>query len=282
MTKQQFKYNIGNLAKTIKKYIEQGRNISYSAVFTIDGKKQKLIDLAEFKTFRLLNRFLEDKTPSRIRVEIYDRNDTKNMIDFRDFDFDVPVVEPVVERPAFMGFGEAEISQIVDQRMAERQRAQEHEDLKEHVKELMDENQELLDKIEELESANEKLEIDIEKKQSIRYYAGMLGDILESFGIKRDKIKKPLAELMGVEEEKEEPKQVTGQQSDNSGIVEEELSPEEKKRAEIINLITQYLKTLPNATLATVFKIFSAIEQNPFTGEEILDYLNNRNPKNDE
>lgn len=202
------------------------------------------------------------------------------MIGVKDFDFGVPEKAP--EKPAFIGFGEAEINQIVDQRMAEKQRQIDHEELKDHVRELTGENQELQQKIEALEDANAVLETELEKKKTIRYYAGMLGDILESFGIKRDKIKKPLAELMGVDDEKAEQKQVTGQEKDTSGIVEEEASTEQKKRAEIIDLIHQYLKSLPNITLANVFKIFSAIEQSPFIADELLDYLNNRNPKTDE
>lgn len=280
MTKQQFKYQLGNLRKVINKLIAEGREIVYSAIFTIDGKKQKLIDLADAKKFNLLNRFMEYENPTHLRIEYYDKQDTRNMIDVKDFPFDAPEKAP--EKTEFRGFGEAEINQIVDQRMAEKQRQMDHEELKDHVRELTVENQELQDKIEALEDTNAHLEVELEKKKSIRYYAGMLGDILESFGIKRDKIKKPLAELMGVDEDSPEPKQVAGQQKDASGIVEEESSPDQQKRTEIINLIDQYLQTLPNVTLANVFKIFSAIEQSPFIADELLDYLKNRNNKSDE
>ncbi len=280
MNKQQFKYQLGNLRKVINKLIAEGREIVYSAIFTIDGKKQKLIDLADAKKFNLLNRFMEYENPTHLRIEYYDKQDTRNMIDVKDFPFDAPEKAP--EKTEFRGFGEAEINQIVDQRMAEKQRQMDHEELKDHVRELTVENQELQDKIEALEDTNAHLEVELEKKKSIRYYAGMLGDILESFGIKRDKIKKPLAELMGVDEDSPEPKQVAGQKKDASGIVEEEPSPDQQKRAEIINLIDQYLQTLPNVTLANVFKIFSAIEQSPFIADELLDYLKNRNNKSDE
>ena len=280
MTKQQFTYKLGNLRKKINELVGQGMEILYSATFTIDGKKQKLIDMADYQNFKLLGKFMEYENPTSVRVEWYDKNDTRNMIGVKDFDFGAPEKAP--EKPAFIGFGEAEINQIVDQRMAEKQRQIDHEELKDHVRELTGENQELQQKIEALEDANAALEGELEKKKTIRYYAGMLGDILESFGIKRDKIKKPLAELMGVDDEKAEQKQVTGQDKDTSGIVEEESSPEQKKRAEIIDLIHQYLKSLPNITLANVFKIFSAIEQSPFIADELLDYLNNRNPKTDE
>ncbi len=280
MNKQQFKYQLGNLKKKFNELAEQGIEIVYSATFTIDGKKQKLVDMADYQKFSLLNRFLEYENPTRVRIEWYDKNDTRNMIGVKDFDFETPEKAP--EKPAFFGFGEAEINQIVDQRMAEKQRLMDHEELKDHVRELTSENQELQDKIEALENTNVQLEEELEKKKSIRYYAGMLGDILESFGIKREKIKKPLAELMGVDDEKQEPKQVTGQQKDASGIVEEEPDPEQQKRAEIINLIQQYLLSLPNITLAKVFQVFSAIEQSPFIADELMDYLKNRNPKNDE
>lgn len=279
MTKQQLKYNLGNIRKVLNKLVERGIDVVFSAIFTIDGKKQKLIDLADYSQFNLLYRFLNYEKPTRLRIEWFDRQDTRNMIDFKEYDFEA--AEKPVEKPAFIGFGEAEINQIVDQRMAERQRQVDHEELKGMVRELTQENQELQNRVENLEQENENLEEELEKKKTMRYYAGMLGDILESFGIKREKIKKPLAELMGMEDEKPETKQVTGAQ-DTSGIVEEEPTPDQKKRTEVIDLIRQYLGSLPNATLANVFKIFSAIEQNPDISDELLTYLNNRNPQSDE
>jgi hypothetical protein len=274
MNKDQFRQRLIKVRSKINELVEQGTNILYTATFTIEGKKQKLIDLAEYDKFVLLGRLMKYETPSMLRLEWFDKQDPRNPIEVRDFDFENPA--PAVDRPAFTGFGEAEINQIVDQRMAERQRLVEHEELKEYVREITAENKDLIKQVQQLEDERDHLDAALEQKKSIRYYAGMLGDILESFGIKRDKIKKPLAELMGVDEENEQPKQVAAPQEDESGIVDEPQSPEERKKAEIIDLIYQYLQSLPLMTLAKVFQVFSAIEQSPFVADELLEYLKNR------
>jgi len=280
MKQTPFNIDLSNVRTKIRSFQKQGKEIVYSAIFFIEGKKQKLVDMADPSQLALITKNLKYETPEKIRLEIYDKNNSRNHLWLKEFVFEPPVT--AVEKPA-PSLGEAEINQIVDQRIAERQKLAEHEELKALAKELSAENEELQDRIEELENANEQLETELDSKKSMRYYAGMLGDILESFGIKREKIKKPLAELMGVEEEKEEEnKQVEGSRSDNSGIVDEGTSPEEKKRMEVIGLMEQYLKSLPNVTLANVFQIFSAIEQEPSIANEILEFLKNRNDKSDE
>jgi hypothetical protein len=187
----------------------------------------------------------------------------------------------------FQGFGEAEINQIVDQRMSERQKLIEHEQMKEEVKQLTSENEELQNRIDELENRNDDLEIELESKKEIKYYAGMLGDILESFGIAKENIKKPFAELMGISERKEFTKKelptTTATTTDNSGIIEETketstigTAPEEQRRAEVISLIAEYLKTTGNDVLAKIFTIFSEIEGNNAVADELMEYLKNR------
>jgi hypothetical protein len=175
----------------------------------------------------------------------------------------------------FKGFGETDINRIVDERYRERQRMTEYEQLKERVLELAEENEELHDTIDGLESENSRLEQEIEGKKQIKYYAGMLGDILESFGIAKDRVKRPLAELMGINEGEQPTKEISEHSSDESGILEQEKkSPEEAKRSEIISLISEYLRTTSNQTLASVFSIFSEIEANNDLADQILQFIN--------
>lgn len=273
--------DLSNVRTKIKSFQQQGKHVVYSATFLVDGKKQKLVDMAEINQLSLITRNLKCETPQKITIELFDKNDPRNPLWVKPFLFEEITPSSTPEKT---GLGEAEINQLVDLRMAERQRMMDFEELKNLAKELSSENEELQDRIQELEAEKEELEVELERKKSVRYYAGMLGDILESFGIKRDKIKSPLAELMGVEEETLAAKQVAAPSSDESGIVEEELSPEEKKRREIIELIHQYLQSLPVVTLVSVFKIFSAIEMDPFLGDEILEFINKQEHKvkNDE
>jgi hypothetical protein len=152
------------------------------------------------------------------------------------------------------------------------------------VKQLTSENEELQNRIEELEDSNNDLESELAGKKAIKYYAGMLGDILESFGIEKEKIKKPIAELMGITEKKEpEKKELPAKNNDNSGIVEEAPAqvnippaPDDPKRAEVISLVAEYLKTTPNDVLAKIFTIFSEIEANNAVADELMEYLQKR------
>jgi DNA repair exonuclease SbcCD ATPase subunit len=167
------------------------------------------------------------------------------------------------------GLGEIEINQLVDERFKQRQQSAEYEAMKEKVSGLYTENEELLDEIEDLKNQKEQLEKELDSKKNIRYYAGMLGDILESFGIAKDTIRKPLAGLMGIEET-EKPKLA---ETDRSGIVEN-VSPEEERRTEIISLIGEYLRSTSNQALVKVFTIFSEIEKDEKVADTIIEYLN--------
>jgi hypothetical protein len=153
--------------------------------------------------------------------------------------------------------------------------------LKERVLELTGENEELRDTIEELENHTSQVESELENKKQIRYYAGMLGDILESFGIARDKVKKPLAELMGLNDTVENTKSIEPKRDDGSGIVETRepvkgLSAEEQKRNEIIALVAEYLKTTSNEILGEIFTIFSEVEQDNGLAPEIVVFINQK------
>jgi hypothetical protein len=192
----------------------------------------------------------------------------------------MPKPETEADSNSFRGLGEADISRIVDERFKERQRIAEYEQLKERVLELTGENEELRDTIEQLENHSSQVESELESKKQIRYYAGMLGDILESFGIARDKVKKPLAELMGIND-MGDPKSISMKQDDRSGIVDSQesvsgLSVEDQKRSEIIALVAEYLKTTSNEILGAVFTIFSEIEQDNGLAKEIVGFINRK------
>jgi len=259
-----------------------GKRILYTTTFINGRSHRKVLEKMDaLSLIKQVNTFLEVEKPEKIKIDLF--TDSGEYVDMNVCD----VIDntPQVNQPIpFKGFGEAEINQIVDQRLTERQRLIEHEELKEEVKELTSENEELQNRIEELENKNEELETELESKKEIKYYAGMLGDILESFGIAKSTIKKPIAELMGISEKKETPvKQLPAKTTDNSGIVEEtpaapqaSRTPEDEERANVINLIADYLKSTPNNVLAKIFYIFSDIEANNAVADDLIEYLKNR------
>jgi cell division septum initiation protein DivIVA len=263
-----------------------GKRILYTATF-INGRSYRkvLVKMDALEIVSQVNVQLAIEKPEKVKIDMF--TDAGEYVDMNVCEVvdNIPQVNQPIQ---FKGFGEAEINQIVDQRFSERQRLIEHEELKEEVKLLTSENEELENRIEELENRNAELETEIETKKSIKYYAGMLGDILESFGIEKKKIKKPIAEFMGITDGNEAPqKQLPAKTTDNSGIVEETPAPqkpsesnavasEEQKKDELINLITDYLKSTSLLVVAKLFHIFSDIEANNAVADELMEYLQKR------
>ena len=277
MEKNKYTLNLSNIRTKIRTYQQQGKDVIFSAIFITGRDKTKLIDKAPVQQLSLITKNLKCENPDKIRIELYDGKETINPLWLKEIVLSLP--EPGLETSGFKGLGEAEINRIVDDRFRERQRITEFEQLKERVMDLTEENEELHDSIEELENQNQQLELELEGKKQVKYYAGMLGDILESFGIAKDTVKRPLAELMGINE-KEEPKKLEPSKEDSSGIVDQVESgfsnPELEKRKEIILLISEYLKTTSNETLVNLFNIFSEIELDNTLGAIIIEFINQK------
>lgn len=274
MEKNKYTLNLSNIRTKIRTYQQQGKDVLFSAIFITGRDKTKLIDKAPVQQLSLITKNLKCENPDKIRIELYDGKETINPLWLKEIVLTLP--EPDMETSGFKGFGEAEINRIVDDRFKERQRISEFEQLKERVMDLTEENEELHDSIEELENQNQQLELELEGKKQVKYYAGMLGDILESFGIAKDTVKKPLAELMGINET-DEPKKLETSKEDGSGIVDQGESgfttPELEKRKEIILLISEYLKTTSNETLVNLFNIFSEIELDNTLANLIIEFI---------
>ena len=272
---------MGNVRNRIDSFQKQGMEIFYSATFITGKEKVKLVDHAPASLLSLVSKNLKYEKPDKIRIELFNGKEADITIWPKEFVCKEEGSEPEKGISTFRGFGEVEINRIVDERFRERKQQVEFEELKEQVQELTEENEELQDTLEKLETRNTQLEQELEGKKQIKYYAGMLGDIFESFGISKDRIKKPIAELMGITDSNEKSKQQESeiQATDNSGIIEETVKPstpsaEEQKRTEIISLIAEYLRTTSNQTLAHIFSIFSEIEADNSIADKIIQYIN--------
>ncbi len=283
MERTKYTLNLSNIRTKIRTYQEQGKDVLFTAIFISGREKSKLIDRAPVQQLALITKNLKYENPDKVRIELYDGKDAVNPLWLKEILLATQESETETESSGFRGLGEAEISRIVDERFQERQRLAEYEHLKERVLELTGENEELRDTIEQLENHTSQVETELESKKQIRYYAGMLGDILESFGIARDKVKKPLAELMGLNETGN-PQPISGKQDDRSGIVDSHQSittpsPEDQKRNEIIALVAEYLKSTSNEILGAVFTIFSEVEQDNSLAPAIVGFINQKKEK---
>jgi hypothetical protein len=272
--------NLGNIRQKINTFLEQGCDVLFTAIFITGKEKSKLIDRGTVQQLNLITKNLMYDAPERVRIILHDGKESVNPLWQHDYPIAMPVPKIEKETGSMQGLGEVDISRIVDERFKERQRLEEYEQLKERVLELTGENEELKDTILELENHTNQVETELESKKQIRYYAGMLGDILEGFGIARDKVKRPLAELMGISDTGNS-KATTIKRDDRSGIVDSEvsvsaLSAEDQKRNEIIALVAEYLKTTSNEILGAVFTIFSEIEQDNVLAPEIVRFINQK------
>jgi antitoxin component of MazEF toxin-antitoxin module len=181
------------------------------------------------------------------------------------------------------------IESIVNKRLEEERKERELTELKRKVSEYNDsleknnkEIEKLHSKIENKEQEIEALQKTIATKSNFKYYAGITGDILQSFGIKKEIIATPLAGILtgGNNDETNTIEQKVN--DDDSGIIEDEQpkpqapqSSLSNKRAEMIALISEYLQGIDNRTLSNVFTIFSEIENDPNNSELILKFLRN-------
>jgi len=281
ITLKNYGIDIESIRNKIYHYKKQ-KVICFVTVTFITGKqKEAIIERGASNTLSQIEEMLKCEKPDKIQIEFY-KGDSEKRHDVKLYPFqDVFDLSQVQVHQQSQGLGEVEISRIVDDRIKERQRLEEYEQLKERVLELETENEEFQNIVDQLENENERLEKVIEEKTQIRYYAGMLGDILEGIGISKDKIRNPIASLMGISdtEVQKDISQPTQSQNDTSGIVEdnEPLSQLQKERNEIITLITQYLNSTDNNTLAQVFTVFSEIEHNSDKASEIILFLKSQN-----
>ena len=267
---EEYERTMANLREKIRTFKKQGKDVTYSAIFITGKEKIKLVDRSPTKQLILVGRNLKYDHPDKVRIELFDGQESKNMLWVEEIITNPSAEEE--EKPAGLhGLGEIEINQLVDERFKQRQQTSEYEAMKEKISGLCTENEELLDELEELRNQKEALEKELDTKKNIRYYAGMLGDILESFGIAKDTIRKPLAGLMGIEETDKQ--KLPKPDTDHSGIVEN-VSQEEERRSEIITLIGEYLRTTSNQALVKVFTIFSEVEKDEKVADTILEFLN--------
>ncbi|MBI5539802.1 MAG: hypothetical protein HY951_07070 [Bacteroidia bacterium] len=283
-------YFLKSLHTKANKEIEKGNRIFFSASVVNDNKSTKIIDREPVESMtKQINHMVKAEKPEIIKVDLF--TESGNWIDGNVCD--LRSKEIPVQPPSFQGLGEAQINALVSQRFEELKKEIDYNEMKDIVKDLADENESLKARVEELEEQNEELEEALESKKQVKYYAGMLGDILESIGIKKDKLRKPLAELMGLnDEEGKDEKKSLPLKNDSSGIVDENttqnstqekntndtsqsqtMSEDEQKRSEIISLISQYLTNVNNQLLGEIFTIFSEIESDKTLAPNIIEYI---------
>lgn len=250
--------------------LKEGNNIHFSACFIKEGIKDYILNKLPVSKLSLIRKNLMIEKPDIVRIELFEDENSKKVLWMHNIDLSDERRKNQPEKESFKGFGEAEVNQIVQSRLGELMRQNEFEDLKRLNQEYEQEVLDLEQKLETAENRIGELEQSLETKNGIKYYAGLLGDILEGFGIKKEKIRQPLANLMGMDEAEEIK---TKASEDTSGIVREEQNSNQQKRNELVELISQYLHSCNDTLLSKIFEIFSEIESHPEQADKIRNYL---------
>ena len=182
----------------------------------------------------------------------------------------------------YIGLGEAEINALVDRRFREREKEQQFADMVERLKEQTKELSEAEKIIDALTKSVNSLTEQMELKNSVRYYAGVAGELLESIGLPKAEISKKLSGLMGISMENQQAA-LPQKSTDNSGIVEDSpKQPVEKERGDAINTLREFMEGLPNKTIEDIYLIFSEIEKDNSISRQIINYLTDLKTKNND
>ena len=273
-----------------------GKTVDISVFFIVDNQKVRIISRKKRKALSNIANLILENNPSQLIVEISVDDQLERHDYTLEFFNEIPQLQqkaiPVYENPSFSGLGEvaqANIETIVNKRLEEERKERELVELKQKLVEAdqkltsnKSEIESLKQKIEAKESEIEELEGIIEKKKTLKYYASLTGDILQSFGIKKEAIATPLAGLLGSVDDEEATAIEQHASADDSGIVEEPTQPiaqPQNQRDEMIQLITLFLKQVDNPTLHNVFSIFSEIENQPTVAVQIIQFLQNLKQK---
>ena len=154
MNSKKYQTDMGNIRNVMNSYLEQGKDVLFSAIFVTGKNKAKLIDRASPKQLRLVSTNLKYEQPDKIRIEFYDGKEAVNPLWLKEIILKEP--EPEKEQPGYNGLGEAEINRIVDERFMQRKQQAEYEELKEQVLDLTGENEQLQATLDELEDKMDK------------------------------------------------------------------------------------------------------------------------------
>ncbi|MCX6257977.1 MAG: hypothetical protein NTW49_08810 [Bacteroidia bacterium] len=267
------------VAKALMHEEDEGMKILLFATFLNGEKKIESIadKVSQDKFCALVRNYLklQSREVDTIRVDFFDAKNLNKRFDWRVIDLKKTDPEPVikVEEPQFKGFGEAEVNSLVERKLQEIEKERQFSEMADRLKDQTKELSEAEETIDALTKTVAGLTEQIDAKNTLSFYAGIVGDFLEGIGLSKTEISKKLSGLMGIGYEKCQ-EALPPKREDRSGMVEEKAeTPEEKQRNECCDLIREFLKGLPDNTLKEIYDILSDIEQDKSLSLKIINYL---------
>lgn len=234
-----------NIAATVRKAVAAQQMLGHgelrcSATLSRGGRKLNSIDRAPQENFtRLMHQYIQAEQPDKLRIELRKKDDA--LLWSKTFDLPVAAPPPAAGA-AHQGLGEAEINDLVTQRLETLRRDEELHALRAESEALQQENRRLKGEMDALEEA-------VEAKKKVEYYANILG--LAFPGLAKMLSATPLGGTLGllagmdVPTAEDNPQDPTGQ------------------RQAIIDLVTEFLTSLDDAQLGQLYLVFVELSNRP-------------------
>lgn len=252
------RYNIAAaVRKAIYAQIMLGHeDVMCSAILSRRGKKLNSVDRSPKENFtRLMHQYIQSEAPDKMRVELRSSDDA--LLWTKNFSFEQDRVE-VTTQMDFQGFGEAQIGELLNQKIAELRKQEELEELRSETEQLSQENESLRRQLDALEET-------VEAKKKMEYYANILG--LAFPGLAKMLSSTPLGGTLGA---------LAGLDTQ-----EEPSSPAEKsQRDTIIELVGEFMSGLDDQALGQLYLVFIELSNNPALIGTLLSKIHDPNDKN--
>jgi hypothetical protein len=250
-----------NIAATVRKAIHAQAMLGHgdvmcSAILSRRGKRLNSVDRSPKENFtRLMHQYIQSEAPDKMRVELRSSNDA--LLWTKHFSFDQDHLAGT-NHLDFQGFGEAQLGELLNQKIAELRKQEELEELRSETEQLTQENESLRQQLEALEEA-------VEAKKKVEYYANILG--LAFPGLAKMLSTTPLGGTLGA----------------LAGLDTSEAQPsnsEKTQRETIIELVGEFMGTLDDQALGQLYLLFIELSNNPSLIGTLLSKLNEPNDKN--
>jgi len=254
-------YNFNKIVKAaIQAQKMQGHDLIYcSATLYQKGKKLNSIEKADSTSFsKLVLNYVHHEAPDKLKVELKGADD--ELLWSKTFFIEAETEPTNQSRSDFRGFGEAEISDLVSQKISEIRRNEELETLRSYKEQLESENENLQNQLGELEQS-------LSAKQNIEYYSNIIGLALPGLAkmLSKTSLGSSLGMLAGINDSSE-PNAPTG---------------EKDQRQTIIELVSEFMNGLDMTNLGHLYLIFIELSNNPALIPILLSNLTQKNHSHD-
>lgn len=242
-----------SMVRTIQS--QGGDNLVFTAQLYKNGKRLNSIELADATHLsKLVRQYIKSEGPDKVRIELKTQSDGVQKW-MKVFDLSDPVADMLRPGPAissgYGGLGEAEINDMVNKRFEELEKQRELERSNQELAELRKRNGELQQELEQLSDT-------LEAKNQLQHWAQILGMAMP--GLARVLQGTALGPFTGL---------LAGQGEGDGQLP----APEPMEENSLAESICDFVRTLSEQELATLYLLMAEIEKDRSAVQQVLHYL---------